>query len=111
MRCDLHLDLTWTGPMLTAVSGVFDFQLLTRNWVLLQREKARERAGRAVEAAGRAGDHPQAAGGRRAAGQVMPPLRRRPRSTLMRHILFSLIYSYFLFDYIFVNVVINFLYL
>lgn len=78
----------------------------------LQREKARERAGRAVEAAGRAGDQPQAAGGRRrAAGQVMPPLSRRPRSTLMRPFLFSIIYSYFLFDYIFVNDVINFLYL
>lgn len=42
----------------------------------LQREEAREGARRAVEAAGRAGDQPQARGGR-GAGQVMPARGRR----------------------------------
>lgn len=62
----------------------------------LQREEAGEGAGRAVEAAGRAGDQPQ------------PAAARAVMSSLMLHILFSHIYSYFLFDYIFVSDVINF---
>lgn len=74
--------------------------------LVLQREEAREGARRAVEAAGRAGDQPQAA----AAGQLMPGSPRHPPPNTMRPFLFHL-YSYFLFDYTFVNDVINFLYL
>lgn len=65
--------------------------------VSLQREKAREGARRAVEAAGRAGDQPQAAaGGRgrraRAAQVMLRDHTLHPRPRIMRLNLFSAMY-------------------